>query len=133
MCVAGALFAFGGQWFMLLFLGTNGTDIAVMTRQLLKIVAVSMPALAITMILTGGLRGAGDTRWPLAITFIGYLLVRIPGAYFLAWNGLTIPGLDITVPAGVHGAWIAMVVDTFVRASLVLARYWHGGWTRIQV
>ena len=132
MCLAGALFAFGGHWFMLLFLGTNGTDIAVVTRQLLKIVAVSMPAFAITMILTGGLRGAGDTRWPLAITFVGYLLVRIPGAYLLAWNALMIPGVEIPLPTGVHGAWIAMVVDTFVRAALVLARYWHGGWTRPQ-
>ncbi len=30
------------------------------------------------MILTGALRGAGDTRWPLINTFVGLLMIRIP-------------------------------------------------------
>ena len=59
-------------------------------------------------ILTGGLRGAGDTRWPLAITFIGLLGLRIPGACLLAWDHIAIPGTawSSTVAVGelpVHG------------------------------
>ena len=136
MTSAGLLFAYVGGFFTWAFLGSSESMIALMTEELLKIVALSMPALAVTMILTGGLRGAGDTRWPLAITFAGYLMVRIPGAYFLAWSEIPLPLSSVSIPAlglGVHGAWIAMVLDTFVRATLVFARYTHGGWTRVRI
>ena len=36
-----------------------------------KIVAWGTPFHATVMVLTGGLRGAGDTRWPLLVTFSG--------------------------------------------------------------
>ena len=136
MTGAGFLFSYCGNVFTLAFLGTQTSPIAVVTNELMRIVAFSMPALAGIMILTGGLRGAGDTRWPLAITFAGYLLVRIPGAYFLAWDFIPLPGSESAIPAlglGVHGAWMAMVVDTFVRSSLVFARYMHSGWTKVRV
>ena len=136
MTSAGFLFAYCGNVFTWVFLGSSESMIAQITEELMRIVALSMPALAVTMILTGGLRGAGDTRWPLAITFAGYLLVRIPGAYFLAWSEIPIPWTSLSISAaglGVHGAWMAMVLDTFVRASLVFARYANGGWTRVKV
>ena len=136
MTTAGYLFSYVGGVFTWAFVGSFTSLVACMTQELLQIVAVSMPALAITMILTGGLRGAGDTRWPLAITFAGYLFVRIPGAYFFAWSEIPIPGTSAAIPAlgwGVHGAWVVMVGDTFFRAALVLARYLHGGWTRVKV
>jgi len=136
MTAAALLFAYGGGLFTLVFLGTTQSHIARMTIELLRIVGVSIPALAMTMIITGTLRGAGDTRWPLVFTFAGYLLVRIPGAYFLAWDGVPVPLTAWVIPAaglGVHGAWMAMVVDTFVRATLVLLRFLQGGWTRIEV
>jgi Na+-driven multidrug efflux pump len=88
------------------------------------------------MILSGALRGAGDTRVPLLITFAGYVLVRIPGAYWLAWPELELPLIGVVLPAvgwGAAGAWIAMVTDTYVRAALVLWRFTHGGWTKVEV
>lgn len=90
---------------------------------LLRIVAVAMPALAVQMILTGALRGAGDTRWPFVFTLIGYLGVRMPLTYLL-----TI-GLDW----GVVGAWYAMAADLFCRGGLVALRFLHGGWQRVRV
>ena len=59
-----------------------------------------MPPFALSTILTGGLRGAGDTRWPLLFTFVGFLLVRIPLAYYLAWDEITLPLVGWTI-AGV--------------------------------
>jgi putative MATE family efflux protein len=136
MSAAGLLFAFTPQLFALLFLGTTTSDVAQLTIELLQIVAVSMPGLAVVMILSGALRGAGDTRVPLLVTFAGYLLVRIPGAYLLAWSEIPLPLFDIALAGwgwGATGAWIAMVIDTFVRAALVLWRFTHGGWTRVEV
>lgn len=136
MTAAAILFFFHGGLFTMLFLGTQVSPVASLTINLMKIVAISLPFLAMAMILTGALRGAGDTRVPLLITFVGYLLIRIPGAYFLAWESVPLPLTDIVLPGanlGVAGAWIAMVADTVVRSLLVLARFRQGGWMRVRV
>jgi Na+-driven multidrug efflux pump len=89
----------------------------------LKIVAFAMPPLALAMILTGALRGAGDTRWPFVFTMVGMLGVRIPLAYLLTryW------------PLGLYGAWYAMSADLFVRCLLVCIRFRQGGWKLVTV
>jgi Na+-driven multidrug efflux pump len=98
-------------------------EIALRTAALLRIVAMALPALAINMVLTGALRGAGDTRWPLAFSLVGMLAVRIPLAYWLTQS------LDW----GVAGAWYAMAADIYVRCLLVVGRFLQGGWKRVEV
>ncbi len=88
------------------------------------------------MVLSGALRGAGDTRWPLVFTFLGFLGVRIPLAYFLAWDEVPIAWLGVTLNGyglGVIGAWYAMITDVLVRSLLVLVRFFHGGWKSIRL
>ena len=63
------------------FLRPAEYEVARTAAPLLQTVALVMPALALMMILTGALRGAGDTRWPLLFTLIGFLAVRIPATY----------------------------------------------------
>jgi Na+-driven multidrug efflux pump len=91
--------------------------------------------LALEMVLIGALRGAGDTMWTLAVTFFGFLVIRIPLAYFLAWELIPLPGGYILegMGWGVVGAWYAMIIDIAVRAALVLGRFWQGGWSRVRV
>ena len=90
---------------------------------LLRIVAFATAPLALTMILSGALRGAGDTRWPFAIGMVGMLGVRIPLAHWAVYHAHW----------GVQGAWWAMVVDLWVRCLLVSWRFWQGGWQKIKV
>lgn len=135
MSLAGLAFFLEGHALASFFVGPDD-EAGQLTGRLMKIVAVSMPALAVTMILTGALRGAGDTRWPLAITFAGYLGVRLPGAVLLAWDEAPLPLTDIVIPGlglGVFGAWYAMVADVVFRAVLIAARFAHGGWKKINV
>jgi Na+-driven multidrug efflux pump len=120
----------------LLLVGARQERIALAAAPLLQTIALAMPALALNMILSGALRGAGDTRWPLAFTFVGFVGVRLPAAYWLCFETLAVPGTTWTVTGwglGVQGAWYAMVADLSVRAALVLYRFWHGGWRRIEV
>ena len=70
MSLAGLLFFFQGEALAQFFIG-QPTDLTRHAGELLKIVACGCPALALLTVLTGGLRGSGDTRVPLAITFIG--------------------------------------------------------------
>ena len=123
LAAAGLILFFGSHQLVGLFLSSQQADVAAIVPSLLQIVSVAMLPLAIMQVLTGALRGAGDTRWPLAFTFIGFVGVRIPAAYFLAH----------TLGWGVEGAWYAMVADVLVRTGLIMYRFNHGGWKRIEV
>jgi putative MATE family efflux protein len=134
MSAAGLLFFFGGQWLTSFFLGPRASQTQALAVPLLKIVAVSQPSLALSMVLSGALRGAGDTRWSLMFTFLGFLGLRIPLAYLLAWEEIPLPALGGSLPGfglGVIGAWYAMVADVFARSLLILTRFLHGGWKRV--
>ena len=135
MTVAAFILYFGGGSLALFFTG-EANDTTRLTGQLLKIVALSCPSLAILMVLSGALRGAGDTRWTLVITFIGLVGVRLPGACLLAWDevplpfsGLVIPGLGL----GVAGAWYAMIADVILRSLLAIGRFAQGSWKNVPV
>lgn len=102
---------------------------------ILRLVAFAMPALAAIIVLTGALRGAGDTRFPILLTWTGFLIVRIPLAYVLTLDTVdlgplgSIPGWDL----GLIGAWIAMFADLSVRGLLFLWRFLGGRWKTVKV
>lgn len=132
----GVLFFCLGWSMVDFFVGPGSRETADLATEYLRIVAVSMPFLATTMVLTGTLRGAGDTRWSLAVTFVGLGLIRIPGAAWLAWDEIRLPGWEAAIPGwdlGVTGAWWAMVIDVMVRSLLLSLRFVHGGWRRAKV
>jgi Na+-driven multidrug efflux pump len=87
-------------------------------------------------VLAGGLRGAGATRLPLAVNFLGLLLVRLPLAAFLAWDSITLPaGLGTISGLGLAavGAWYAMAADLTVRGLAMLIIFTRKGWSRVRV
>ena len=119
-----------------LFTGDPANLTSIKVAALLKIVAFALPSLAIVMILTGGFRGAGDTFWPFVFTAIGFFLVRIPLAIFLAFGLFEIPYTGITIQGlqwGVAGAWYAMSADLIVRSILVGFRFASGRWRNIKI
>lgn len=91
----------------------------------LRLIAFAMAPLAVTIVFTQSLRGAGDTRVPVVITAIGFFLIRAPLAIYLTnadgWN------------LGLYGAWLAMCVDIIARALFMLWRFQSGRWQRIEV
>jgi len=132
----GVVFFVGAFPLASLILGAHQRDVAYLAAPLLRTIAMGIPPLALVMILTGALRGAGDTRWPLVFTLIGFLGVRIPAAHWLALSSVPIPWLGEALPGlglGVIGAWYAMVTDLYVRAVLTTWRFWHGGWKDVRV
>jgi Na+-driven multidrug efflux pump len=117
-----------------LLVRSDQTEVIRLATPLLRTVSLAMPSLALLLILTGALRGAGDTRWPLLFSLIGLLGVRIPAAYWFAFSEVHVPGLHVVIAGwelGVLGTWYAIVTDLSVRASLVLFRFSHGAWRRI--
>ncbi|NIP85069.1 MAG: hypothetical protein GTO03_05705 [Planctomycetales bacterium] len=121
MLLVGLLFFFGGRQLADIFLAPHQTAIAHQAAALLRIASYAMLPLALNMVLTGALRGAGDTRWPLLFTLVGFLGLRIPATYLLTpWYG-------------VAGAWWAMLIDVSLRCLMVLYRFGHGGWKKTKV
>ncbi len=136
MTLMGVFFYHSGWRMAEFFVSDSSPGTAALVSDYLQIVAFSMPFLATTMVLTGALRGAGDTLYSLAITFTGLALVRVPGAAWMGWDEWTVPGTNWTIEGwhmGVHGAWWAMVIDVTLRSSLLLARFLSGGWQRVKV
>ena len=89
----------------------------------LRINAFCEPFLALGMVLTGALQGAGETFRPTLITIVSMVIVRMPLAYFLMF------ALNLQT----HGAWISMAVTTIVGGILTLFLFRSGSWKRLKV
>lgn len=85
--------------------------------------AFLQPPLAWYFVLSGALRGAGDTGYVLLAQALPIWLVRLPLSWLL---GIAV-GLDLT------GIWAAMILDMSVRALMLGLRFRNGAWQRIQV
>lgn len=109
----------------------------------LRLIAFAMPPLAATIVFTNALRGAGDTRVPVLFTWIGFFVVRIPLAYYLAFGDITLAGSiagwswDFGGISGfdyrLYGCWLAMSADILVRGIFFLVRFLLGDWKETSV
>ena len=89
----------------------------------LKIVALLQIPLALTMVLAGSLRGAGDTGFIMSATIVGMWGVRVPMALVIA----------LWLEWSVVYVWTAMIADWTVRMALLLWRYQSERWKDIRV
>jgi Na+-driven multidrug efflux pump len=138
MGVAGGLFMLAADPLAAWFTGGAGRqpEVAGLAARLVRIVALVQPALALLMVLSGGLRGAGATRPPLLVNFIGLLAIRLPLAVVLAWPEVPLPGgLGSFAGAGlgVRGAWLAMAADLTARGLAMLLIFRGRAWSRTTV
>ena len=116
--------------------GARQPEVAALTARLVRIVAFAQPPLALLMVLSGGLRGAGATRLPLVVNFLGLILVRLPLALLLARPDVPLPAGLGALPGlglGVVGAWYAMAADLTVRGLAMLVIFWRSRWSRVSV
>ncbi|HXY54932.1 MAG TPA: MATE family efflux transporter [Nitrospirota bacterium] len=89
----------------------------------MKIVAFAQIPLAITMVVGGSLRGAGDTGFIMFATIAGMWFIRLPVAAFLA----------AVVKTEIRYVWSVMIADWLVRMSLLLWRYRKESWGRLEI
>ena len=121
MSTFGLLFFIIPQFLVSLF--TKDKDVIELATMALKIVSICQPFSGASMVLAGALRGAGDTKSVLLITYLGIFLIRIPITYLF---------LDI-LNLGLAGAWIVMTIDLAIRSSLAFYVFRRGKWKYLQV
>ncbi len=89
----------------------------------LRTVGFIQPLLAASMVFAGGLRGAGDTRFPMVMTASTIWFIRLPLGYLFA----------LVFGWGLAGAWTAMALDMSIRGIGNFFRWRSGRWKGIEV
>ena len=103
-------------WIAYAFVGDGvAHDLAVM---FIRVHASSIPAIGLFFTLSGSLRGAGDTKWPLYASLAGTYALRLPLSAFLGY----------ALGLGVLGVWIALPVEYYLRSVIILHRFNGGAW-----
>lgn len=83
----------------------------------MRLAGLFQPLLAVNFIMSGALRGAGDTRWPLYTKVISTWGVRLPIVIIMLRLGF-----------GLTGVWVGMTIDFAVQALLAWWRFHQGRW-----
>lgn len=89
----------------------------------IHVLVFAMPAIAFHFSAAGALRGAGDTRWPLLVSFLGLWLVRLPVAWLLG----------VQMGYGMYGVWAGYMIEYYARAVLTTIRFARGKWKTLKV
>lgn len=85
---------------------------------LLRIIAFGEPFFGLFIVISGALRGAGDTMYPFITSIIGMWLIRLGLAFILAYP----------LGYGIQGAWVAVCIDLILRGILCVRRFRAGNW-----
>lgn len=113
------------------------------TPQLLLVCGFIQVPFALAITIRAALRGAGDTRVAMMITWLSTYAVRLPLAWLFSGLDLPLPGGGVLAnPAPLRaigideplvGLWIGLCTEIVIRCLAFVARFLHGGWTRIRV
>jgi Na+-driven multidrug efflux pump len=103
--------------------GTDGSALRHEAARALPILFLSQPFMALSIVLSQALRGAGDTRSPLwSAVFFG-LGVRVALAWY--WG--------IRENGGIMAIWGASLVDWICRAGLMSYVFARGRWQHVRI
>ncbi|RME61977.1 MAG: MATE family efflux transporter [Caldilineae bacterium] len=84
----------------------------------LTIAAAELPGIGADIVISGSMRGAGDTRTPMYVTLVGVLVFRLSLVYLLA----------IQLGWGLAGVWWGTAMDWTGRALLLWVLFRRGRW-----
>lgn len=119
MSCTGGLMFFGAAWMFSLL--TPDAKIRALGARVLRIEAFAEPLFAVSIVVAGALRGAGDTLIPSIMNLASMWGVRITASLLLAPR------------FGLVGVWTAMCVELCVRGILFLIRLMRGKWLKKEV
>ncbi len=101
----------------------NDQQVLALAAQVMIIVGIIQPFQTSSVVISGCLRGAGDTRYVAVIMMLCVALIRP----VLAWTAL------FPLQLGLLGAWAGSLVDMMIRLTFVYIRFSRGKWMYIRV
>lgn len=102
---------------------TDDPQIIALGSIIMLIVAAVSPLQISQVIISGSLRGAGDTKFVARTSFISILVIRPIITYILCYP----------LGLGLFGAWIALLLDQGLRLVLNIIRFSEGNWIKIKL
>ena len=102
---------------------TREPDVIANIVTALRILAFFTTAQILQIAVCGGLRGGGDTKWPLISTMSGVLGMRMIMGYVFI----------VLLQWGIAGAWFCWLLDQTLRAVIIYFRYRGGKWKTVKV
>ncbi len=98
---------------------TAAPSIAELSNPTIRLLALGMPLAGASMVLAGGLRGAGDTAWLLRTAGTGHWLLHVGVGYLLA----------VPLGWGLRGIWAALIAfflySTAINAWRMAGERWR--------
>ena len=110
-----------GPWIMRVY--TSEPQLIAIGADALKVLAFSQPFFGLGQVLTGSLRGTGDTRFAMMATAASIWLIRLP----LAWLFGPVMHLSLAM------IYLSNVIDSVARLALVWRRWKEGKWETMKV
>jgi putative MATE family efflux protein len=102
---------------------TDSPTMIAHARDPIRICGTIQVFFATYLVCAQALRGAGDTRTTMVLTWTSVFVVRVPGAYILG----------MVLGWGLPGVWLALCGDLMVRGLLFGGRFLLGGWEKVEV
>ncbi|MDP7638393.1 MAG: MATE family efflux transporter [Candidatus Hydrogenedentes bacterium] len=121
MLSVGIMLSLSGGLLMRVF--SQDPEVIALGGTLLRFAATFAGFDAITIVLSGALRGAGDTRWTMWTFSIGSYFVLLPLAYFFA----VVLGLEA------KGGWIGVTLYAMLLSGAFLWRFHSEAWRHIDI
>jgi putative MATE family efflux protein len=121
LCVTGAALVLWAPHIIAIFI--DDATVIAMGAPCNRILGYCEPIVAVSIVISGVLRGAGDTRFTMLVMAVSMWLVRVPLSFLaagpLGW--------------GLQGVWIAMAVEMAARAGAYAWRYRSGAWACLRI
>ena len=97
---------------------TSDLDVVRLSADALRLIALGMPGIFTQLPVAAGLRGAGDSKFPLVASALGIWIFRVMlGSFFI-----------YTLDLKLDGAWLCITLDQYARAIVVYWRFRTGKW-----
>lgn len=111
-----------GEFLMRMF--TSTPEVINLGVNMLRVLALGYLAVAVTQILSGVMRGAGDTMTPMWISIITTVILRVPTAYGLAYLTRT----ELSPVGSPYSLFISLLISWVTGAVLTVIFYKRGKW-----
>jgi len=102
---------------------TNDVELILVSVGVMFALAINQPMLNFMIVMSGSLRGAGDTRNVMIITLLRVWLIFVPVSYVFV----------ILLNQGVIGIWYGEIISFIIFSIVIFLRFHRKKWTNIQV
>ncbi len=92
-------------------------EVRAYTEYFILILAIIQPFMAIEFAIGGALRGAGDTKYPLLVTFIGMIVGRLSIGFIVLKLGYSVETM-----------YAVIIADYAIKSTLLILRFRSGKW-----